>query len=212
MSVRKDIQEKSGIYFITLTCRGWHNLFSITDGYTAVYRWFDYLKSQGHFILGYVIMPNHLHALIAFCSSEKKSINTIVGNGKRFMAYDLIKRLEEKGENNLLLELSSYVNKTDRKRGKLHDVFEPSFDWKECYSDTFIEQKLNYIHENPCRGKWTLAKQPWDYRHSSARFYAFGEQGIYDVTSYGEMKDNDLTGSFAESPCANFRVRNAAKN
>jgi REP element-mobilizing transposase RayT len=200
MSVRKSIHEKSGIYFITLTCKGWHHLFSIADGYAVVYKWFDYLKSKGHFILGYVIMPNHLHALIGFRNSKGKSINSIVGNGKRFMAYELIKCLESKGEKNLLLELESYVNKTDRKRGKLHEVFEPSFDWKECYADDFIEQKLNYIHENPCRGKWNLAKQPWDYLHSSAKFYAFGEQGEYAVVSYAELKDVNLTEPFAESP------------
>jgi len=200
MSVRKAIYEKSGIYFITLTCRGWHPLFLIADGYSAVYRWFDYLKSKGHYIAGYVIMPNHLHMLIGFRNTENKSINAIVGNGKRFMAYELIRRLEERKENNLLMELAAYVNKTDRKRGKLHDVFEPSFDWKECYTDDFIEQKLNYIHENPCRGKWDLAKQPWDYVHSSAKFYTFGEPGIYEVLSYAELKDKDLMRSIAESP------------
>jgi REP element-mobilizing transposase RayT len=153
MSVRKAIHEKGGIFFLTITCRGWHHLFSIADGYSLVYKWFDHLKENGHFILGYVIMPNHLHALIGFRHTGNKSINTVIGNGKRFMAYDLIKRLKDRKEDNMLTELASYVNKIERKRGKLHDVFEPSFDWKECYTDDFIEQKLKYIHENPCRGK-----------------------------------------------------------
>jgi hypothetical protein len=39
-------------------------------------------------------MPNHVHALINFVNSEK-SINTIVSNGKRFMAYEIIKMLEQ---------------------------------------------------------------------------------------------------------------------
>lgn len=198
MSVRKQINENSGLYFITITCRGWHHLFSIADGYAVVYKWFDYLKSKGHFILGYVIMPNHLHALIGFRNSGK-SINAIVGNGKRFMAYELIERLKISGEKNLLLELESYVNNTDRKRGKLHEVFEPSFDWKVCHADDFTEQKLNYIHENPCRGKWNLAEQPWDYPHSSAKFYMFGEQGGYEVVSYAKLKDVNLNEPFAES-------------
>ncbi|MCU0397148.1 MAG: hypothetical protein MUC73_03500 [Cyclobacteriaceae bacterium] len=193
MNVRNAIPENSGIYFITLTCRGWNNLFSITDGYSAVYHWFDHLKSKAHCIVGYVIMPNHLHAMIGFRNTEGKSINMIVGNGKRFMAYELIRLLEERKESNLLIELASCVNKTERKRGKLHDVFEPSFDWKECYTDDFIEQKLHYIHENPCRGKWNLVNYPWEYIHSSARFYYNGEQGVYPVTSFMELKDVDLT-------------------
>ncbi|MDL5050857.1 hypothetical protein QQ054_33195 [Oscillatoria amoena NRMC-F 0135] len=199
MSVRRAIHERGGIYFITLTCRGWHHLFSITEGYSAVYQWFDYLKSKGHFIAAYVIMPNHLHALIGFRNSGS-TINSIIGNGKRFMAYDLVKKLMERKEDNLLLELASCVNAIERKRGKRHDVFEPSFDWKECYTDDFIQQKLHYIHDNPCKGKWNLAERPWDYVHSSARFYAFGEQGVYEVMSYAELKDVDLTEPFAESP------------
>ncbi|MFN7407048.1 MAG: hypothetical protein ACK5SL_10980 [Cyclobacteriaceae bacterium] len=59
--------------------------------------------------------------------------------------------------------------------------------------DQFMEQKLNYIHENPCRGEWNLAKYPEDYMHSSAKYYATGEQGIYEVMSYALLADIDLT-------------------
>jgi REP element-mobilizing transposase RayT len=102
-------------------------------------------------ICGYVIMPNHLHALIAFRNTGQ-SINTIIGNGKRFMAYDLIERLKIKQTVDVLEKLASLVNNTDKTKGQHHEVFEPSFDWKECRQQSFILQKLNYIHENPCRG------------------------------------------------------------
>lgn len=193
MSVRRAIKEYDGLYFITITCCRWHKLFDMTNGYDIVYKWFDYLKSKGHFISGYVIMPNHIHCLIAFRNTKGQSINSIIGNGKRFMAYEIIKRLEEQGRTELLGELASVVNDTDRRRGKLHEVFEPSFDWKECISEKFIEQKLNYIHENPCRGEWNLASQPQDYLYSSAKYYITGEQGIYEVMSYSVLQDIDLT-------------------
>ena len=91
-----------------------------------VYKWFDYLKSQGHCINGYVIMPNHMHVLITFRDSGKL-INTIIGNGKRFMAYDLGERLNVIGETELLTELRSFINSTDHLKNKKHEVFEPSF-------------------------------------------------------------------------------------
>lgn len=128
MTVRKAILEFDGIYFITITCCRWLNLFEISDSYHAAYKWFDYLKTKGNFILGYVIMPNHLHALLAFRNTQGKSINAIVGNGKRFMAYEIVSRLTEKNESDLLAQMSSFVNATEKKRGKLHEVFEPSFD------------------------------------------------------------------------------------
>ena len=177
MSIRRAITEYDGLFFITFTCSRWLKLFEMANGYDAVYKWFDYLKSRGHFITGYVVMPNHVHALIAFRNTQGQSINSIIGNGKRFMAYEIIKKLNDQRHTELLEQLASFVNDTDRRRGKLHEVFEPSFDWKECKSDKFIEQKLNYIHENPCRGEWNLADQPQDYLHSSARYYATGEHG-----------------------------------
>lgn len=151
MSVRKTISNKEGLYFITVTCVEWLWLFEVTKGYDIVYKWFDHLKTNGHLICGYVIMPNHLHAMIAF-QNTGQSINSIVGNGKRFMAYEIIERLKNCREDALLNKLALFVNETDRAKGQLHEVFEPSFDWKECFRQAFISQKLNYIHENPCRG------------------------------------------------------------
>ena len=52
-----------------------------------------------------------------------------------------------------------------------------------------------YMHENPCRGIWSLAMQPMDDIHSSAKYNAMGEQRIYEVTNYALMAvvDVDLT-------------------
>ena len=138
-------------------------------------------------------MPNHLHTLIAFRNTEGVSINKIVGNGKRFMAYALVSKLEDQNKKNVLAELSSYVNETERQRNKLHEVFEPSFEWKDCRTQKFIKQKLDYIHANPCRGKWNLVDKYWDYIHSSAYYYVTGEQRGYEVFDYARLQDIDLT-------------------
>ncbi len=63
-------------------------------------------------------MPNHLHALIAFRNTSQ-SINTIVGNGKRFMAFEIIKRLERQKETELLQRLNLPVEAKDRERKKI---------------------------------------------------------------------------------------------
>src|SRR6266487_2984154 len=104
MPVRKTIPEKDVVCFITFTCAQWLPLFQITNGYDAVYKWFDILKRNRHYIIGYTIMPNHVHVVIAFHNTGK-TINSIVGNGKRFIAYDLVKRLEKQNENILLLKM-----------------------------------------------------------------------------------------------------------
>ncbi len=91
----------------------------------------------------------------------------------------LQEKLKEKNKATLLLELSQSVISSDRNKGKKHQVFERSFDCREITSDYFFRQKLSYIHNNPCVGKWRLADNPVDYAHSSAKFYITGEHGIY---------------------------------
>jgi len=65
-------------------------------------------------------MPNHLHTLIAFRNTGQ-SINTIIGNGKRFMAYEIIKRLEQQGKIKLLHQVNLSVEAKDRERNKINN-------------------------------------------------------------------------------------------
>lgn len=140
-------------------------------------------------------MANYVHAIIAFHNFHNtgKTINSITGNGKKFIANDILKRLQQQQENLLLSKMQSTVNHTQSTDNKLHEVFEPSFDWKECRTSAFIQQKLYYIHWNPCKGENKLAELPEQYFHSSAKFYITGEQSIYPVTSHMELEDIDLT-------------------
>ena len=137
-------------------------------------------------------MPNHIHLLTGFRNSPL-SINSIVGNGKRYIGYQIIDRLEQNNELELLTKLQKGVSAGDRKRGKLHEIWQPSFDWKECDSEHILIQKLDYIHANPCTGKWNLADSPVDYIHSSAGFYLGMEHQEYRITHYQELDDFDLT-------------------
>ena len=155
MAVKSPIDYTEGIYFITFTCQHWLSLFEITKSYDTVYKCFNHLKTKGHYVKGYVIMPNHLHALIDFGISVK-SINTMVSNGKRFMAYEIVKRLEGQNKAAILLQLSNAVTNSDKEKGKKHQVFERSFDCKDVTSQYFFKQKLDYMHNNSCSGVWKL--------------------------------------------------------
>lgn len=185
MAINKPHIFKPGIYFLTFTNYKWLPLFADTQSYDLVYKWFDVIKTNGNDIIGFVIMPNHIHALIGYKQTDK-SLNTIIGNGKRFIAYGIIKRLKEAQNTQLLQILSEGVSLSDRKRGYLHEVFEQSFDLKLCRSYKFVKQKLDYIHSNPVSKKWSLVKDIIDYPHSSARFYETGASGNYQVLHANE--------------------------
>jgi hypothetical protein len=74
VSVRRKIHESPGVNFIKFACSEWMPLFEMTDAYDIGYNWFDFLKQEGHFILGYFITPNHLQAIV--CCSENKLAST----------------------------------------------------------------------------------------------------------------------------------------
>jgi REP element-mobilizing transposase RayT len=187
MSIKLIQSEKEQTYFCTFTCLDWMNLFEITDLYDEIYKWFSILIQDNHQICGFVIMPNHLHMLIHI-AEDKNIINTIIGNGKRFLAYEIVKRLEETKREDILQILASHVTPSEKKRNKKHRVFEISSDIKPCYTEKFLLQKLEYIHANPVRGKWQLVDSIEKYLHSSTAFYELNqEHPKIKITHYKDL-------------------------
>ncbi len=138
-------QYDNSYYFITFTCYKWLPLIEDTNTYDAVYKWFDSLFKNNIYVTGYVIMPNHVHALLYF-PQMPKSLNSLIGNAKRFLAYEIIKQLEQKKENQLLDILHGGVKKREAKKGQIHKVFKESFDAKDCRSsELFFRSWRIYI-------------------------------------------------------------------
>lgn len=178
MAVRdKPPFEPGYIYFVTFTILDWIKIFIDDRYFNLVYKWFDYVKENyQNQIYGYVIMPNHIHALI-YISDKSPAISKLIQNAKRFLAYDIVDLLKQDNRQNILEKFKEKVNK---KKGAKHKVFENGYDSKIITSTKFFDEKLNYIHNNPCHEKWRLAKVPEEYKYSSASNYLLG-QGVYDV-------------------------------
>jgi putative transposase len=170
MSVRSQHTDNQ-YWFVTFTCYNWIPLFQITNSYHIVYNWFNYLReTMKAETMAFVIMPNHTHAII-YLHDLNTDLNKLLANGKRFMAYELIKVLEAQHQMQLLKQLEEGVTHADKKKGQKHRAFEPSFDAKAINTLDFFNQKLSYIHANPVKGKWSLAETFTDYEHSSASYY-----------------------------------------
>lgn len=181
MSVKTFKPETGLPYFCTITNKSWIPLFEICEFHDKIYKWFDLLKSQGNDVLSYVIMPNHLH-LVLHIDSESQSVNKIMGEAKRLWSYSLSHRLKHLGRHELLQRLSMLRSTKDVKNGNHFKFFEDSFDGKAIFSDKFLKQKIDYIHNNPVRKK--LVGERAFYEHSSERYYATGIHSAYPVTHY----------------------------
>ena len=139
MSIHTPVKQR-GVYFVTFTCFKWIPLIELTNSYDLVYNFFDVLKENDNSVLGFVIMPNHVHFLVHY-TNTKQSLNTIIGNGKRFIGYDIVKRLEESDKVDLLNQMKQAVINKDRRRNKMHQIWQGTFDVKECRTEKFILQK-----------------------------------------------------------------------
>ena len=161
MAIKLKHSDIYSTYFITFTCIEWVSLFDITNSYDLAYNWFSVLKKENNAdVVAYVIMPE-----------QNFNLNTIIANGKRFIAYEIVNRLEASENKEMLFHLESLVTLREKKKGQIHKVFKDSFDAKPVFSQKFLIQKINYVHYNPVSGKWQLAKNFVEYEHSSASFY-----------------------------------------
>jgi len=89
------------------------HLFDITDSYDTVYNWFGILKTQKNIeTIGYVIMPNHVHCILYF-PDENFDLNMLLSNGKRFMAYEIVNRLQQQDQKDILATLQNALTERE---------------------------------------------------------------------------------------------------
>lgn len=171
------------MYFCTFTCYNWLTLFESTNSYDLVYDWFSVIKEKAIDVVAYVIMPNHVHCILNF-QEENFNLNATISNGKRFMAYEIVKRLKAKEDFPTLKILEEALSLREKNKGSNFKVFKDSFDAKPIFSEKFLQQKLNYIHFNPVTGKWNLVTDYTLYGHSSASFYETGVSKFFKPKHY----------------------------
>lgn len=109
-----------------------------------------------------------------------------MANGKRFIAYAIIANLEQDKKEAVLQELFASTSEREKDKGQKHKVFKDSFDAIEMLSRDMLIVKLDYMHRNPCQGKWMLADDYTKYAYSSAAFYENEEENKW-VTDYREI-------------------------
>ena len=173
-------------YFVTFTCYKWLSLIHKTNLYGYFQKWSSQLSKRGVSISAYVIMPNHVHFLF-YVDESCIDFNKAIGESKRFLAYEIVKRLKNQNETEVLRALSEGVQESEKKKGKKHQVFRLSFDAKEVSDVKDLSKVVDYIHLNPTEGKWELVNDYVKYPYSSAGFYEEGKDAGLKLLDYREV-------------------------
>ncbi len=118
-----------------------------------------------------------------YLAQEADAIHKVISESKRFLAYEIIKRLKKKSKEDLLKILSLGIQENEPQKGKKHQVFRLSFDVK-VLDEKGLERVLDYVHHNSVSGKWNLVEDYANYRYSSAGYYVLGKEPVYGLVDY----------------------------
>ena len=107
-------------------------------------------------LITYVIMPDHFHLIV---NPQDGKIQGFCGALKSLTAKAIV---DVTGDRRFILE------KPDQD-GSTHQVWQESFKAFPLWSGWMINQKINYIHNNPLKAK--LVKSAKDYQWTSFRAF-----------------------------------------
>ena len=154
-------------YFVTTKAVDYLHLFQRDLIKRVILDIFDCLRLRKRIKLySFVIMPNHIHFLGQFTGEDP--LANVVRDFKRQTSDRILRQLKVEGDTQSLDRLAGKVNRPEKQQYK---VWEDDYNAKDIFSTDFLQQKIDYIHSNPCQPHWTLTRTPEEYMWSSARFY-----------------------------------------
>jgi putative transposase len=180
---RPDFQP-THLYFITTKAIGYAHVFKRDVIKRLLLDTFDSFRLQKRWKLYcFVIMPNHFHCIAQFTAADP--LDDVIRDYKKQTADRIIRHFKAEGNQQALTWLAAQVESSSK---QLHKVWEDGYNAKDVVTENFLQQKMTYIHNNPCQPHWTLSQTPEDYLWSSARFYHTDQPSIIpidDVRKFG---------------------------
>src|SRR6266542_218614 len=169
MTTGYQIKEQSSLHHVTLQVVYWIDVFTRSRYSDIVIENLKYCQeNKGLVIYAYVIMSNHIHLLL---QSESDDLSGILRDFKSYTSKKLLESIENDTESRKEWMLFMFKRAAIKhKRNTVYQFWTHENHAEIIYSEKFIRQKIDYIHNNPARAK--IVQHPEDYLYSSARSYA----------------------------------------
>ena len=167
---RYRIDPAVGVYFVTFTVVDWLPVFIDETACKIITTSLNYCHARKALrIHAYIIMLHHLHAILFDADFDSTRLKHTLDDFRKFTGRQL---LDFCGQNRpaSFMEIFRKHARKDRERR----FWQPTQHPEGITSERFYIQKLNYIHDNPCRKG--LVKNAQDWRFSSAASWMGLEQ------------------------------------
>jgi REP element-mobilizing transposase RayT len=175
------IKDQSSAYYLTFQVVFWIDLFTYPKYRDVVIESFKYCQQEkGLEIFAWVIMSNHVHLL---ARSKENNLSGTIRDFKKFTSKAFIELISTSGDSRKewMLQLFKHAAGRQNKDGNFQ-VWTHENHAIEVYGNSFIQTKIDYIHENPVRAG--IVRKSEDYKYSSACTYA-DQEGLLDIIRVG---------------------------
>ena len=154
------------LHFITFSCYHRRPLLGTARRRNLFLEIFEQVRARCSFVVvGYVVMPEHVHLLIS--EPERGTQSTVMQVLKQRFARRVLAELRRQ--------------RRPQQDALWQEALEVGHVWQARFYDFIVRsevkkrEKLRYIHRNPVRRGLVLEPEQW--RWSSFRSYAYGESG-----------------------------------
>jgi REP element-mobilizing transposase RayT len=178
MSRKYKFHNKEGLYFVSFATVYWIDVFVRETYFAAFADSLDYCrKNKGLELYAYCILPSHIHLIF-------RDKNSDPGKLLKELKTHTSKKLQELIIDNPQESRKEWILWFMKRAGEKNSNVKSRQFWQqnnmpiELSNNEVIEQKLDYIHNNPVDAGFVTEPHHWKY--SSAINYC-GETGVVEI-------------------------------
>jgi REP element-mobilizing transposase RayT len=174
---RYRIVQDHALYFVTFSVVEWLPVFVSEESCRIITDSFNFCGEQKHLrINAYVIMPTHLHAILFDEDFDPDRLQRTLTDLRKFTGRQLVEYSKAHMPACFVRTLRA-APAQDRQ----YRFWQAGIHPEAIYTQSFWQQKLNYLHDNPRRKG--LVREAHHWRYSSAAYWSEGVESDIALTA-----------------------------
>lgn len=163
------MHDHEGMYFISFATINWIDVFVRQEYLMVITDSLNYCIEKGLIVYGYCVMPSHIHLIFR---DSNKDPSKLLKELKTFTSKQMKKEIETNPRQSRKEWLLKMMKEAGLKNSnvKSYQFWQQHNNPIELWSNHVIDQKLEYIHNNPVEAGFV--DDPVHWKYSSARDYA----------------------------------------
>lgn len=178
MSRKYKFHNQNGLYFVSFATVYWIDVFIREDYFSIIIESLTHCRNKkGMQLYSWCIMPSHIHLIF---EARENNPGDLMRDFKTFTS----KKLQKSIANNMKESRREWMSWMFKRAGSKNSNVQSGQFWQqnnhpiELWRPKVIDQKVEYIHQNPVVSGFV--REPEDWKYSSAIDYC-GGKGLIEI-------------------------------